>query len=184
MTLGLDVKIKTDIVTEPVTVLTLKNYLNVDYDLWDTLLATMSTSARVRLEKYTGCTFITKTLIATFSSVSTSIEIPYGPIQSITSIKSIDSSGTKTTLTEGTDYIITGNLFKTIKFFNAPATPIEIEYVAGWTDSTMPADLKLAIMKQVAMDFEYREGTSDSKTEELSNSARGLCKLYRRILLF
>ncbi len=183
MTIGLDVKIKTDTVTEPVTVQTLKNYLNIDFDLWDTLLGVMNISARVRLEKYSGCTFVTKTLIATFGNTSNSLEIPYGPIQSITHVKSIDESGTKTTLVEGTDYIVTGNLFKTIKFYNT-GTPIEIEYVAGWTDSTLPADLRIAIMKQVAMDFEYREGTSDSKTEELSNSARGLCKLHRRVLMF
>lgn len=183
MTLGLDVKIKTDVVTEPVTVATMKNYLNIDFDLWDTLLAVMLTSARVRLERYSGCTFISKTLIATFTSTSELVEIPYGPIQSITHVKSIDETGTKTTLVEGTDYIVIGNLYKTIKFFN-PGTPIEIEYVAGYTDSTLPGDLRLAIMKQTAMDFEYREGTSDDKTQELSNSARGLCKSYRRVLMF
>jgi uncharacterized phiE125 gp8 family phage protein len=183
MTLGLDVKIKTDVATEPVTVIGMKGYLNIDYDLWDTLLATMISAGRIRLERYTGCSFATKTLIATFMNTADTLDIPYGPIQSITSIKSIDSSGTKTTLTEGTDYSITGNLFKTIRFYNS-GIPIEIEYVAGYTDSTLPADLRLAIMKQVAMDFEYREGTSDNKTEELSNSARNLAASYRRFLMF
>jgi uncharacterized phiE125 gp8 family phage protein len=120
-------------------------------------------------------------LVSTFQQVSDNIDIPYGPIQSITSVKSIDETGTKTTLTAGTDYLVTGNLFKNIRFFGID-TPIEIEYVAGYT--ALPADLKVSILKQVAMDFEYREGTSDTKMMELSNSATKLAKPYRRILLF
>ena len=181
MTLGLDVQIKTDLTTEPVTVAEAKTYLNVDYTSWDTLIGTLISSARTKLEKYTGCTFATKTLVSTFQQVSDNIDIPYGPIQSITSVKSIDETGTKTTLTAGKDYLVTGNSFKNIRFFGID-TPIEIEYVAGYT--TLPADLKVSILKQVAMDFEYREGTSDTKMMELSNSATKLAKPYRRILLF
>jgi uncharacterized phiE125 gp8 family phage protein len=181
MTLGLDVQIKTDLTTEPVTVTEAKTYLNVDYTSWDTLIGTLISSARTKLEKYTGCTFGTKTLVSTFQQVADNIDIPYGPIQSITTVKSIDETGTKTTLTAGKDYLVTGNSFKNIRFFGID-TPIEIEYVAGYT--ALPADLKVSILKQVAMDFEYREGTSDTKMMELSNSATKLAKPYRRILLF
>lgn len=182
MTLGLDVQIKTDLATEPVTVAEAKSYLNVDYNTWDSLIGTLISSARTKLERYTGCTFATKTLVSTFQQVSDNIDIPYGPIQSITHVKSIDESGTKTTLTAGTDYLVTGNLFKTITFFGI-ATPIEIEYVAGYT--SLPADLKVAILKQVGMDFEFRENILDSsQVTELSNGAKQFAKSYRRISLF
>ena len=181
MTLGLDVQIKTDLTTEPVTLAEAKIYLNVDYNSWDSLIGTLISSARTKLEKYTGCTFATKTLVSTFQQVADNIDIPYGPIQSITNVKSIDETGTKTTLTAGKDYLITGNTFKNIRFFGID-TPIEIEYVAGYT--ALPADLKVSILKQIDMDFEYREGTSDTKMMELSNSSTKLAKPYRRILFF
>jgi len=182
MTLGLDVQIKTDLATEPVTVSEAKSYLNVDYSTWDSLIGTLISSARTKLERYTGCTFATKTLVSTFQQVSDNIDIPYGPIQSITHVKSIDSSGTKSTLTSGTDYIVTGNLFKTIRFYGI-ATPIEIEYVAGYT--SLPSDLKVSILKQVGMDFEFRENVLDSsQVTELSNGAKQFAKSYRRISLF
>jgi uncharacterized phiE125 gp8 family phage protein len=183
MTLGLDVKINTDLVTEPVTVSEMKSYLNIDYTSWDTLLGLLISSARTRLERYTGCTFATKTLTATFNQVADTIEIPYGPIQSITSIKSIDETGTKTLLVAGTDYVIIGEGFKKISFYSNGLTPIEIIYVAGYT--ALPADLKIAVMKQVGMDFEFRENVMDSSyTTELSNGAKQFASSYRRILMF
>ncbi len=182
MTLGLDVQIKTDLVTEPVTVAEAKSYLNVDYTSWDTLIGTLISSARTNLERYTGSTFATKTLVATYQKVAENIDIPYGPIQSITHVKSIDESGTKTTLTAGTDYLVTGNNFKNIRFYGID-TPIEIEYVAGYT--ALPADLKVAILKQVAMDFEFRENVMDSsQVTELSNGAKQHAASYRRVYLF
>jgi uncharacterized phiE125 gp8 family phage protein len=182
MTLGLDVQIKTDLVTEPVTLAEAKSYLNVDYTSWDTLIGTLISSARTNLERYTGSTFATKTLVATYQKVAENIDIPYGPIQSITHVKSIDESGTKTTLTAGTDYLVTGNNFKNIRFYGID-TPIEIEYVAGYT--ALPTDLKVAILKQVAMDFEFRENVMDSsQVTELSNGAKQHAQSYRRIYLF
>lgn len=95
MTLGLDVQIKTDLVTEPVTVAEAKSYLNIDYNTWDSLIGTLISSARTKLERYTGSTFATKTLVSTFQQVADNIDIPYGPIQSITHVKSIDETGVK-----------------------------------------------------------------------------------------
>jgi uncharacterized phiE125 gp8 family phage protein len=181
MTLGLDVQIKTDISSEPVSVATMKEYLNIDYGSWDSLIATLISSARTNLERYTGSTFGTKTLVSTFQQVASNIDIPYGPVQSITHVKSIDEGGVKTTLTAGTDYLITGNNFKNIRFFGID-TPIEIEYIAGYT--SLPSDLKIAIMKQVAIDFQYRESTIEGSVTELSNSAKRSIAGYRRILMY
>ncbi len=182
MTLGLDVQIKTDLSSEPVSVSEAKSYLNIDYNTWDALIGTLISSARTKLERYTGCSFATKTLVSTFQVTASNLDIPYGPIQSITSVKSIAEDGTKTALVDGTDYSITGNNFKTIRFFNGTNGGIEIEYVAGYT--TLPADLKVAILKQVAMDFEYRENVMDSsQVTELSNGAKQNAASYRRILI-
>jgi uncharacterized phiE125 gp8 family phage protein len=181
MTRGLDIKIVTDIAEEPVGLEEMKSYLNVDLDNWDTLIETLISSSRTRLERYTGCSFGEKELIATFYETADNIEIPYGPIVEITSVKSIGDSGDKTDLVEGSDYVVIGNDYKVVKFFQT-GTPIEIEYTAGY--SVLPSDLKVAVMKQVAMDFEYRETVSDNRVVELSNSAKQLASSYRRVLMF
>lgn len=182
MTLGLDVQIETDLVTEPVDVVEAKAYLNVDYDTWDSLIETLISSARTKLERYTGCSFGEKALVATFMNTAKEIEIPYGPILEVTAVKSIDADGVKTTLTEGQDYILVGNLFKTIRF-NSTGYPVEVEYTAGY--NPLPADLKIAILKQVGMDFQYRENVVETATlTELSNGAKQNASSYRRITLF
>ena len=182
MTLGLDVEIKIDLVSEPVTVAEMRDYLNIDFSTWDSLLSTLISGARSKMERYTGCTFGTKTLISTFQQVGSNLDIPYGPVQSITSVKSISETGTKTTLVNGVDYLITGNNFKNIRF-NYIDTPVEIEYVAGY--DPLPVDLKVSVMKQVGMDFEFRENVMDSsQVTELSNGAKQAANSYRRVYLF
>ena len=54
MTLGLDVKINTDLTVEPVTVAEMKSYLNIDYTSWDTLIGILISSARTRLKDILG----------------------------------------------------------------------------------------------------------------------------------
>ncbi len=180
MTLGLDVKIVTDLASEPVSLSEAKSYLNVDTNNWDTLIGLLISSARTKMERYTGCSFAPKSLVATFMQTANEIEIPYGPVISLTSVKSIDEAGVKTTLVDGTDYIVIGTSFKTIRFYET-GTPIELTYTAGY--NPLPLDLKVAILKQVGMDFEYRENVSDGSTiTELSNGAKQTAASYRRIL--
>jgi hypothetical protein len=63
-----------------------------------------------------------------------------------------------------------------------------IEYTAGYgktsVTETLPSNLKLAIMKEVATQYDLRENISADAVTELSNSARKLADPYRRKVWF
>jgi uncharacterized phiE125 gp8 family phage protein len=97
------------------------------------------------------------------------IKLPGGNLQSVTSVKWKDSTGTETTLTATTDYLVetngeqcgrivlpngetwpSGNLF--------PSNPICIRFVSGWATAAAIPKKIIAACKMIASDlFENRE---------------------------
>lgn len=99
-----------------------------------------------------------------------SIKIPFGNLQSVTSIKYKDSDATETTLTENTDYLVecnedqTGNIVVPYgeswpSFTAYPSKPITIKFVCGWTTAALvPYAIKAALKLICADMYENREG--------------------------
>lgn len=99
-----------------------------------------------------------------------SIKIPFGNLQSVTSIKYKDSDATETTLTENTDYLVecnedqTGNIVLPYgeswpSFTAYPSKPITIKFVCGWTTADLvPYAIKAALKLICADMYENREG--------------------------
>jgi uncharacterized phiE125 gp8 family phage protein len=99
-----------------------------------------------------------------------SIKIPFGNLQSVTSIKYKDSDATETTLTENTDYLVecnedqTGNIVLPYgeswpSFTAYPSKPITIKFVCGWTTAALvPYAIKAALKLICADMYENREG--------------------------
>jgi len=152
-----DVTADSDI-TEPLTVQEVKDYLRLegfiddseslssDFTDDDTLIGELITSARVRLEDYTGLSFIPKTMEIEFTNLAGNFVIPFGPVNSITTLTYSDED-----LTAITEYTTTNNLSKL-------KTPLNenmiMTYEAGY--STLPKGLKLAMLKQIAWDYTNR----------------------------
>ena len=152
-----DVTADSDI-TEPLTVQEVKDYLRLegfiddseslssDFTDDDTLIGELITSARVRLEDYTGLSFIPKTLEIEFTNLAGNFVIPFGPVTEITSLTYSDED-----LTAITEYTTTNNLSKL-------KTPLNenmiMTYEAGY--ATLPKGLKLAMLKQIAWDYTNR----------------------------
>lgn len=80
-----------------------KLHLKVDSDDEDYLINEMIKAATSYAEKYTNRVLLERTFTAYFDEVQ-DIEINRWPISSIDSVKYINSSGTLTTLVDGTDY--------------------------------------------------------------------------------
>ncbi len=95
------------------------------------------------------------------------IELPFGNLQSVASVKCIDSDGTETTLTAGTDYLVETNgdqhgyivlpyegSWPTAELH--PSKPIAIRFTCGYGDesSDIPLNLKRAV-KFAAEDVYY-----------------------------
>jgi hypothetical protein len=71
------------------------------------------------------------------SIIGKEVRLPLYPVQSITSVKTIDGSGTETTLTVNEDYYLTGDtlVIDTVYGWEVPDDRIRLKvvFVAGYT---------------------------------------------------
>lgn len=167
----MQVQITTDLSTEPVTVAEAKSYMRLIGSDDDTLIGELITSARQRLEQFTGLSFGNKTIKCYTRASNTWFELPYQPLVSITSVKDDDD----VTLT----YESRGLQYK--QLYTSSNNGINVIYTVGWGNSGLPKGLKQAILKQVSTDYENRENylVGDS-ANELSSSAKMTAQSYSR----
>jgi len=171
----IDFKVVTDLSAEPVTLVEVKQHLNMQFDTEgsyeftddDTKLTSLMKSCRKRLEKYTGVSFGPKTVRAILNNGKGNIELPYGPTVAITAI--IDEDGDTI---EADDYTLQGIEFKTLK--SPCSCYVDVTYTAGFT--TLPEDLKMALLEEIAFRYENR-GTTENK---LCDSALLLAEPHSR----
>lgn len=143
-------------IVEPVTVAEAKSYCRVTTNTEDALFGTLITSAREAIEVATGLSLIPKNVTTYFNNISGNFDIPFGPIN-VATFELFDMEQNALEIT-GTDLQLIGDEFPKLAFphyGNLKAT-----YEAGYT--TIPADLKLAILDQVSYDYENRGLDSDS----------------------
>jgi uncharacterized phiE125 gp8 family phage protein len=164
----LDVQVTVDVVTEPILVTEVKNYLHIDFDNDDIFLSSLITSARLRLERFTGCSFAPKT-IKVYAELFNDFELPYGPITSITTVRKWAGDADFDTLT---DYVTKGSQFKI--FVPESCGEYELTYVAGYT--SLPEDLKLAMLLEIAHRYENR-----GDEIKLNGFSKDLAWPYRRL---
>lgn len=154
--------------TEPVSLAEVKYYMRLEgfqdvdesdateFDDDDDLIKTLIVTARKKLEKQYGISLVIKTLRAVITNLAGDIEIPQGPVISITSLK--DKYGTAIT-----DYTITGytederdenefNDFLTLEY--PGCEKMVMIYEAGYVD--VPEALKVEILRYVTWLFTYR----------------------------
>ena len=190
----MEVKVKTDVTAEPLSLGVIKNYLKFDDTNIDevALINTMVKAAREACEKYTGLSFAEKTLYAYFTPDDLNdmiIDLPYGPIKSRSdiSMKWIDQEGTETSMTVNTDFWIRGlnnteievsTVWTTVGVSNTTCD-YRAEYICGYGISgyteALPSGLLLAMAKQVAEWFENREDWMPSLSSSVKKMLDPLC---------
>lgn len=146
--------IKTDItpVTEPVELDEVKTFLSIDLDTeeHDSLLTSLITTARQAVETYTGLSLVDSSVVAQFDNIYDNVELPYGPVKSLTSVVDYDGDAV-------TDYKTTGLFNGFVKLAYVSETPVDAAYLTGYVGA-IPEALKTAIKKKIATDFEQRTG--------------------------
>ena len=193
--INLQVRTKTDLTAEPVSNTEAKLWCKVSGSTEDSIFTILVAAARKALEKYTASSFGEKTLYATWITMPEDnlLELPYGPIISVDAVYKIDEEGTEELLTLDSDYYVYGDQDVNISVQTIWSTGIKsersirVEYTAGYghvDTETLPTDLKLAILKQVATDYMFRENLSETQTTNLSNDAKSLAAPYRKKLWF
>ena len=165
-------------IVEPLTVQEVKDYLRLegfidnteslatDFDDDNTLIAELITSARLRLEEYTGLSFIPKTWEIEFTNESGNFEIPFGPVNSINFLK--DSEG-DTIAAADYELSISKRVLKTPTW-----SELVLNYEAGY--ATLPSNLKEAMLKEVAYRYINR---GDLNVDGMSREAMVLASSYK-----
>ena len=136
----------------------------------DALLTAVIQASREYVEDYTRRALLTQTweyYLNAFPSANF-IKLPFGNVQSLTSIKYKDSDGTETTMTVTTDYLLETNgaaLGRIVLPYGAswpsftpyPSNPITIKYVCGWAAAALiPSKIRTAVKMIAAKLYEQR----------------------------
>lgn len=158
-----DVTDESDIGVEPVTLQEVKDYLRLegfidvdastaddlsDFDFDNNLIEDIIIpGARQLIEEKAGLSLIPKTMEAVLTNLCGMIEIPFGPVRSMTSL--FDS---ETTEILAANYTVVGNHWKYLK---SPCQKnMVLTYEAGYV--TLPAALKLDLLRLCAYMYENR----------------------------
>ncbi len=145
--LVLDVKFSSENATEPVTTQEVKDWCRIDVADDDTIIAKIIKASRIRLERATNISFITRTVKARLNNSLGRSYFPYGPVTALTTI--IDEDG---------DAIDSGNYTLFNDSFQQIDSPyndiITVTYTAGY--SALPEDMREDLLNQIAFAYENR----------------------------
>lgn len=181
----MEVKVITDVSTEPITLSEVKQYCHIDadYSAQDSILQLYISSAREKLEKYLNLSFAEKTLKLQWNGDA--MDMPYGPIIEIVSLHPTGEASVNV------DYETEGLDFKTIFLPNASDCYIfipvsqsnyktyDMTYRAGYNENNiLPKILKQALLIQIDWDLKNQ----GMPVDELSPIAVEKAQSYSRNL--
>lgn len=181
---------------EPLTLTEVKLDRGVEHTLHDDLLTALIRSAREYVENYCSLSLITQTRELILDAFDTSLELPYGPVQSVTAIEYADTNGITTTLAAA-DYTVNVNRYAAMiapawgLYFPTTrwqANAVTVRYIAGYapltaspTDYTynIPPGIKTAMKLLIGNWYENREATSDRPQHEIPMAVTHLLGQHR-----
>lgn len=166
---------------EPLTLAEVKTHLRVNNTLENDLITALITAARQWVEGYTMRPLMTQTLQANYDELN-SLEILLNkfPIQSITSVKYIDTNGTEQTVnssTYETDLIspIGRILLTSIPSYKKTLNAIKIRFVAGYTSADLvPKTYRSAMLLLIAHLYENKQQAQSQTLTEIPFGIRVL----------
>lgn len=183
--------------TTPVAFGVLKQHLKIDLDQLteDHLLVPVLSAAVSRVEQLTRRQLEQATwdyFLQSWPSVDY-IKLPFGNLQSVTSVKWKATTGVEATLTAGTDYIVETNgdqCGRIVLPYNQawpsgtlyPSNPITIRFICGYTTvpatsgKVVPNDLKTAIL--LVAERLWHRGEDDEQYQKVIDYFTCSHKLY------
>lgn len=143
-----------DGVVEPVSLTDAKNWMRIDYTSDDTLIQSLINASRIHIEKLTGVAFVNKLLKSYIQTTGYEpsvwmVDLPYGPVICIDSVKIKTGINTWETLTKNEDYeVIAGKLWLYTQ------GNYEVQYQSGF--SSVPEDIATDILTLTTWQYENR----------------------------
>jgi uncharacterized phiE125 gp8 family phage protein len=184
----IEVQVTTDVANfaaEPLTLDMVKRHLNLLFDTTgsavfdddDTYLTELVSQCRESMEQYLGLSMAVKSYRAILRNECGGLEIPFGPVTAIASVKDIDA----VLLVDGDTYQLRGNQFKWLE--SPVSCYTDIVYTSGYTPANIPQGLKRALLEEIAFRYNNRGDQTNKFAGEnvgLSQGAMELCSRYSR----
>lgn len=176
---------------DAVTLAEVKDHLRITFDADDTYLAMLIKSARLAIEAFCGISLVPKDITAIIDN-NEGFELPYGPVVDVAGIDEvIEVIEDEVIITPGVDAVpaivpvVTNNgeviestfIGSTFRKLLTRGSGLTITYRAGYVEC--PADLKLAILHEIAFQYENRGDVVNQ--ERMSPIAKGYAKMHRRV---
>ncbi|MEL6661130.1 MAG: head-tail connector protein [Bacteroidota bacterium] len=179
---------------EPVSLDDAKNHLKVDFSTDDTLIEVLITAAREVAEDYTNQKFITQTIEETFNSFPSStplspyceLQLAFGPLIQVVSIRSLNSEGTYDEAIDQENYTASDTITPPVVIpkldYSWPTTvdhpeAVKVVYHAGFgaAATDVPKGIKQAMLLMIGYWYENR---IDS-VRKMPTQAEWLLRRYR-----
>lgn len=193
--------VKTAPGTEPVTTAEAKTHARVDTSDEDTLIDSLITAARMRVEQHLQRALIDTTFTMTLdefgpniawwprSFLASDIRLPRSPVQSVDEIRYIDDSGVQQTLAASKYRVDKSSLVARITPSYAETWPttrpitnaVEIDFTAGYgaAASDVPEPIRQAIKVLVSTWYDHRQSLSEASVSTVPIQAEYLLGPYR-----
>jgi uncharacterized phiE125 gp8 family phage protein len=143
-----DVQVTQELVMEPVTLTEAKLWMKIGFSDDDSVISGLITTARTLLEKHTGLSLGSKTIRTMIDVCDDWVDLPYGPVATITSVSEILVDGTTEALTVDDDYVLVN---RRLRMFNPG-----LYSIVYTTEQTVPEGLKSDIYRLVAYMYQNR----------------------------
>jgi len=174
---------------EPVTLAEARAHLRVTATDEDWLIQAYVIASRRRAEHITNRRFITQTWDWHLDAFpGWALELPFGKLQSITSVKYIDTAGVQQTM-DAADYLVDaksdpgritpayGKVWPTTR---AQMNAVTIRFVCGYgLADQVPWEIRAAMLLMIGHLYEHREDVADFQTFPLPTGADALLSPYR-----
>jgi hypothetical protein len=198
-------KVTTDSTVEAVSLQDVKDYMRIDTTDDDSVISSMLKAARQIAEKYTATSFVTKTVTLTldrfkggmefeggtytlpisevYGGDGDSVDLPLGPIQSVTSVTTYNDANTSAVFSSGNYYLDSAGERIVLNFGQVwpvdlrDRAAVEVVYVAGYGSlaTAVPEPIRLAIMQLTDKMYQSRSALC-----ELPCDCKALLDPYRR----
>ena len=176
---------------EPVSTSEAKTHLRVSGSGDDTYIDTLVKAARRQVERVTGLSLITQTRALRLDEfpLSDAIELPYGPLQSVTSVAYLDADGASQTWSSSNYRADIYSYPPRVALAYGVSWPstrgvthsVTVTYVAGYgtASTSVPQDILHAIKLLVGHWYENREEVTAVDMEVLPMGVEALLAPYR-----
>ena len=161
-----------------------KDWMKVDGTTDNSLITILIGSIIDFVEREYSFQLIEKNVTAEWESYGQRVDMPLFPVQSVSSVKTINNQGTETTLAVGDDYYIAGDtiVFNSVDSYEAPfqRMRLKVEYVAGFT--TIPSGIIIGLKKAILSSYEDRQDLVEGNVSMLPNGSKSYFKKYLKLI--